>query len=429
MAVALAARGGSISFVSATRPVLEADAPASSGLNAVYVADGVAGLQIVYHADSPGAQVSWQRFSTLGGGYAEPVAAASLTHDGSDWTLSNAEGDMGYIIEEGGRRTYFWLVDYSRYVLTLNGLRAADEQDCGTASLIVDGSAGIIPYYDINGRRLELSRELTMTYNTLAYDEESGVYNPQAASVTLSDAEGTIHVAASYCATEFTLEGDRFLKQWGAPVSVTSPTVEPTAVDAVATARRTDPDESDNKINNGDDPEALGGSAPAVVEFKAAVTDAAIFTEWQMSTTEDFADITYREASTDFTFTFDELGTTFVRFVCANAAGSCEFTSQTFEVSIGESQLLCPNAFSPGASEGVNDEWKVAYRSITSFSCTIFNRWGKKIITLTDPSQGWDGKMGGKPVPAGVYYYVIKATGADGKKYDLSGDINIVDYK
>ena len=54
MAVALAARGGSISFVSATRPVLEADAPSSSGLNAVYVADGVAGLQIVYHADSPG---------------------------------------------------------------------------------------------------------------------------------------------------------------------------------------------------------------------------------------------------------------------------------------------------------------------------------------------------------------------------------------
>ena len=78
MAVALAARGGSISFVSATRPVIEADAPSSSGLNAVYVADGVAGLQIVYHADSPGGQVSWQRFSTLGGGYAEPIAASSL---------------------------------------------------------------------------------------------------------------------------------------------------------------------------------------------------------------------------------------------------------------------------------------------------------------------------------------------------------------
>lgn len=46
-----------------------------------------------------------------------------------------------------------------------------------------------------------------------------------------------------------------------------------------------------------------------------------------------------------------------------------------------------------------------------------------------DPAQGWDGKYNGKFVPAGVYYYVIKAEGADGVKYDLSGDINIVNYK
>jgi len=31
-------------------------------------------------------------------------------------------------------------------------------------------------------------------------------------------------------------------------------------------------------------------------------------------------------------------------------------------------------------------------------------------------------------VPPGVYYYVIKAQGADGKNYKLSGDINIVGY-
>lgn len=46
-----------------------------------------------------------------------------------------------------------------------------------------------------------------------------------------------------------------------------------------------------------------------------------------------------------------------------------------------------------------------------------------------DPSQGWDGKQGGKLVPAGVYYYVIKAKGSDGKQYNLSGDINIVRSK
>ncbi len=48
---------------------------------------------------------------------------------------------------------------------------------------------------------------------------------------------------------------------------------------------------------------------------------------------------------------------------------------------------------------------------------------------MTDPSQGWDGKHGGKYVPAGAYFYTIRALGADGKRYELSGDINIVEYR
>ena len=90
--------------------------------------------------------------------------------------------------------------------------------------------------------------------------------------------------------------------------------------------------------------------------------------------------------------------------------------------------LRCPNAFSPGATPGINDEWKVVYKSIVSFECYIFNRWGEKMCEFHDPSQGWDGKYGGKVVPAGVYYYVIKAVGSDGRKYNLSGDINILGY-
>lgn len=54
--------------------------------------------------------------------------------------------------------------------------------------------------------------------------------------------------------------------------------------------------------------------------------------------------------------------------------------------------------------------------------------WRENVL-IHRPGKGWDGKYGGKVVPAGVYYYVIKAKGTDGKNYNLSGDINVVNYK
>ena len=147
----------------------------------------------------------------------------------------------------------------------------------------------------------------------------------------------------------------------------------------------------------------------------------------------DFEDIEFENISMRFneletTHTFLDYGTYYVRFMASNDAGTCDYYGATYEISVGESRLECPNAFSPGATEGVNDEWKVSYKSITSFECHIFNRWGIKVAEFSDPSQGWDGRHNGKLVPAGVYYYVIKARGADGRDYDLKGDINIINY-
>ena len=99
-----------------------------------------------------------------------------------------------------------------------------------------------------------------------------------------------------------------------------------------------------------------------------------------------------------------------------------------YTIGIGASDLRIPNAFSPN-DDGVNDVWKVAYRSLLDFKCWIFDRYGNQIFHFTDPSKGWDGKYKGKTVKPGVYYYVIEAKGSDGTKYKKSGDINIVNYK
>ncbi|MDE6556394.1 MAG: gliding motility-associated C-terminal domain-containing protein, partial [Duncaniella sp.] len=235
-----------------------------------------------------------------------------------------------------------------------------------------------------------------------------------------------MRVDAPLASTTFTVSGDRFLAFWGEEIEVSSPVVSPHAVDAHVDAEQSTR-EADNEVVNSTG--QLGGSAPCDVAFKAAVSEGALFTEWQFSRTPDFDDINLRITDLRFDYSFTEEGTTYVRFVCADRDAICEWESQPFEISIGQSMLKCPNAFSPANEDGVNDIWKVTYSSIVDFECSIFNRSGHCLFTFTNPADGWDGRYGGKFVPSGVYFYVIKARGADGKNYNLSGDINIVGYK
>ena len=229
-------------------------------------------------------------------------------------------------------------------------------------------------------------------------------------------------VIAPVCDTDFTVTGDRFLEAWGMGLSVSSPSYTAIAVSAETSAEQEQRDNSNEK-NPGTD--GLGGSAPAVITFTAQPTDAVVFREWQFSRTEGFEDVDRRFSQDELTYTFEEEGTIYVRYQCSDAGGKCFYESETYTVSIGASDIQCPNAFSPNG-DGRNDEWKVSYQSIVSFECHIFNRWGQKMCSFTNPADGWDGKYKGKTVPTGVYFYVIKAKGADGKDYKLSGDINIL---
>lgn len=415
-----------LDFTGLTHSAVEIRPEMSSGLEAVYVLSGDdASARIVYTAT--GDRVVWSRFSTLGGAYAEEIP---VRHDGGKrWSVPFAGEDMGYIIDDGTTRHCFWVVDYSCHRFDVRALTAAPAEDCGRTLIGVDGDAAPIPYYSVTGRRMELSRELRLGYTTLTFDNDAFAYSPAVVERELAGISGSAAIESPLCDTSFRLEGDRFLRQWGSPVSVESEYYATTAVDAEtrAESNRTIADNEQTSGDSGDG--SLGGSAPCEVHFEAAVTDAAIFTEWQISHSPEFdiLENSFRELAFDYTFT--ESGTTYVRFVANNSAGDCEYTGTTYEVTIGESRLEIPNAFSPESSPGVNDLWKVSYKSLVSFECHIFNRWGKCLFSTTDPAEGWDGKSGGKFVGSGVYYYVIKAVGADGIRYDRAGDINIINFK
>ena len=395
--------------------------PKSTGLSAVYVLPYVVGVTAEFETDSPAA-VKWQKFSKLGAAYAQDVQS---TVNSNASVLNNLEGDMGYVVSDGTTTSYFWIIDHSQHAVELESLTLSPSSECASTWLNFQGKGSAMLYYSITGAPNKVNREFNLTYRTLEFNSNTFAYDEIEHTEVLESLDAELFCPAHLCQTDFMLSGDRFLREWGEEASIISSAYDPIAVDAQTSATQTQR-EVENEVR---EEAALGGSAPVEVNFRAAVTDAALYHEWEFARDPEFNQTFVRYSDLEVTYTFREQGTTYVRLLAANASGGCEYQSETYQVYVGESSLKCPNAFSPGGSVGVNDEWKVSYKSIIEFDCQIFDRQGRKMAHLTDPSQGWDGKRAGKVVPAGAYFYTLRATGADGRKYKLSGSINIVGYK
>ena len=83
----------------------------------------------------------------------------------------------------------------------------------------------------------------------------------------------------------------------------------------------------------------------------------------------------------------------------------CQTTDTTFVIVSPE--IKVNNAFTPNG-DGVNDLWEITgLVAYTDATVDIFNRFGTKLFHSVGYPKAWDGTYGGKPVPAGVYYYVI----------------------
>jgi gliding motility-associated-like protein len=91
-----------------------------------------------------------------------------------------------------------------------------------------------------------------------------------------------------------------------------------------------------------------------------------------------------------------------------------------------KSRLNVPNVFTPN-NDGKNDMFTLDAVGIGEITLSIFDRWGLKMFESTASGNiRWDGKnKGGLTVAEGTYFYILKASGLDGEKYDLKGTINI----
>lgn len=182
---------------------------------------------------------------------------------------------------------------------------------------------------------------------------------------------------------------------------------------------------------------SYSGSAPLTVVFHANAENVGMYTphyEWRFTKEGETQPYLVRyEEETEYTFTEACSHRIVLYATFINGNDTIAYTkdywqdAQPITIQISESKLEMPNAFSPNG-DGINDIYRAKnnYQSIVEFDAYIFNRWGQKIYEWHDPAGGWDGKFNGKDVKQGVYFVLVKAKGADGRKYNIKKDVNLL---
>ncbi len=110
----------------------------------------------------------------------------------------------------------------------------------------------------------------------------------------------------------------------------------------------------------------------------------------------------------------------------------CADTSLVQVVLDKEQLLYVPNAFSPNF-DGRNDYFQMfPYCGVSHLkNMKIFDRWGvkvfsKKELNHSNPTEFWDGRIGGKLASTGVYIWQVEIALVDGTVLLFSGDVSIL---
>ncbi|MBP1542443.1 MAG: gliding motility-associated C-terminal domain-containing protein [Prevotella sp.] len=169
----------------------------------------------------------------------------------------------------------------------------------------------------------------------------------------------------------------------------------------------------------------ITAEAPLYVKFASnpSSLDPGASIEWHIRNTTAGLNLTRYEQDIDFTFTMAGQNVVTLQVMQDNEV----VQSASITITISESLLEMPNAFSPNGDD-INDIYKAKknYKSIVEFHAYIFNRYGQKLYEWTDITSGWDGTYHGRPVKDGTYYVYVKARGADGIEYNIRRDVNLL---
>ena len=122
-------------------------------------------------------------------------------------------------------------------------------------------------------------------------------------------------------------------------------------------------------------------------------------------------------------FGYPGAGTYTIQLI-AYSVGDCPDTAIQV-INLDNVTLLVPSAFTPNFDDH-NDQFIIGYRGIRSLNVQIFSRWGMKIFEADSPDFFWDGTYRDRPVPEGVYVFVIRAVGENDQQYVRKGTVTLV---
>ena len=393
----------------------------------VYLMNGLDNAKITFISTSSGTH-QWYKYSEKANdGIAIPCQQA-----GNISYITDISDGMGYYVGNPANMStsYVWIIDYSRKVPVFNSLNIQESDDkCEMIELLIDINADKLQYYTPKGILSEVVRNYILDYYTMKWSDENRMFMSllKEEKISGNDLKYPIDInPAPLQNTKFTLSGDQFAEYFNI-----RQVIETEEYEAIAVLAEIITDSISNTSGNQMTGEDGSISAPVDFTFTAYANEpVATFYTWKIynlsrSETEPVSQTTNKILY----YSFEDAGHYKVELEVSDYRSICTYKTSPGDIIVSDFMLWIPNAFSPATSPGVNDIFRVAYKSVVKFNGWIYNRWGNEIFHWSDPSQGWDGKYRGKYVPPGVYFYVIEATSANGKKHIRKGDVNIVGGK
>lgn len=133
--------------------------------------------------------------------------------------------------------------------------------------------------------------------------------------------------------------------------------------------------------------------------------------------------VTY--TTTDVSNSYTASGSYTMELIASNSNGCSDTSRYNFYIN-DSSGISLPNIFTPN-DDGINDIFKPIARGMSSMKVWVYNRYGVLMYSWETINGFWDGHTtSGEACMNGVYFYMVEATGFDGKNYSLKSHLTLL---